>query len=80
MVLLKFGENNYYHESGSKPELILFWVRGIIDVYKKETQMLLYYGDIDINEINWNDIVVGGDHRQGVFRFHMKILYIMNIG
>ena len=29
----KFGENNYYHEAGSKPELILCWVRGIVAVY-----------------------------------------------
>ena len=26
------------------------------------------------------DIVVGGDHGQGAFRFTMKILYVMNYG
>ena len=26
ILLPKFGECNYYHEAGSKPELILFWV------------------------------------------------------
>ena len=40
--------------------------------------MLIESGDIDISNINRIDIVVGGDHGQGVFRFPMKILYIMN--
>ena len=31
-----------------------------------------------ISNINRIDIVVGGDHGQGAFRFPMKILYIMN--
>ena len=34
--------------------------------------------DIDTYDINRIDIVVGGDHGQRVFRFPMKILYIMN--
>ena len=33
IIFPKFGENNYYHEAGSKPELILCWVRGIVAVY-----------------------------------------------
>ena len=33
----KFGEYNYYHETGTKPELILFWVRDTVAVFKKET-------------------------------------------
>ena len=40
--------------------------------------MLIESGDIDILNINRIDIVVGGDHGQGAFRFPMKILYIMN--
>ena len=42
--------------------------------------MLIYSGDIDIFNISRIDIVVGGDHGQGAFRFPMKILYIMNNG
>ena len=42
--------------------------------------MLIESGDIDISNINRIDIVVGGDHGQGVFRIPMKILYIMNNG
>ena len=45
---------------------------------KKETQSLIESGAIDISNINRIDIVVGGDHGQGVFRFLMNILYIMN--
>ena len=40
--------------------------------------MLINSGDIDILNINRIDIVICGDHGQGVFRFPMKILYIMN--
>ena len=40
--------------------------------------MLIESGDIDISNINRIDIVVGGDHGQGAFRFPMKILCIMN--
>ena len=39
--------------------------------------MLIDSGDIDILNISRIDIVVGGDHGQGAFRFPMKILYIM---
>ena len=35
---------------------------------------------MDISDINRIDIVVGGGHGQGVFRFPMKILYIINNG
>ena len=38
---------------------------------------MIYIYISDINRIN---IVVGGDHCQGAFRFPMKILYIMNNG
>ena len=41
--------------------------------FKKETQLLIESGDIDISNINRIDIVVGGDHGQGVFRLPMKI-------
>ena len=35
---------------------------------------------IVISNINLIDIVVGGDHGQGAFRFPVKILYTMNNG
>ena len=35
MILPKFKEHNYYHVAKSKPELLLFWVRDIVAVYKK---------------------------------------------
>ena len=78
MILPKFGEYKYNNmEKGAKPEHILFWVRDTIAVFKKETQMLIGSGDIDILNISRIDIVVGGDDGQGAFRFPMKILYIM---
>ena len=39
MIFLKFGEYKYYHEVGSKPEYILFWIRDTVAVFKKETQL-----------------------------------------
>ena len=33
-----------------------------------------------INEISRSDVIVGGDHGQGVFRFPMKMLFIMKCG
>ena len=31
----EFGEYNYYHETETKPELILFWVRDIVAIFEK---------------------------------------------
>ena len=80
MILPKFGEYNHYHEIGSKTENILFWVRDTVAVFKKETELPIESGDIDISDISRIDIVVGGDHGQGAFRFSMKILYTINNG
>ena len=46
--------------------------------FKKETQLLIESGDINLSDIDRIDIVVGGDHGQGAFRFPIKNLYIMN--
>ena len=35
MIIPKFGEYNYYHETGTKPELILFWVYDTVAVLRK---------------------------------------------
>ena len=81
MILPKFGEYKYNNiERGSKLEHILFWVRDTVAIFKKETQLLIECGDMNISNINRIDIVVGGDHGQGAFRFPMEILYIMNNG
>ena len=80
MVLPTFGDYDYYHEARSKPEIILFWTRDIVTVYRKETQVLINYGDIDINKMDCVDLVVDGDYWQGFSCFSMKILYIMNNG
>ena len=39
MILSKFIEYKYYHETGSKPEHFLFWVRDTVAVFKKEAQL-----------------------------------------
>ena len=35
MISPKFSEYNYYHKTGTSPELILFWVRVTVAVFKK---------------------------------------------
>jgi len=56
-----------------KLELILFWVRNTVALFKKETQLLIDSGDIDIYKINIIDVVVGYDHVQGECQYPMKI-------
>ena len=48
IIIPKFGECNEYHNTWSKSELILFWILDIVDVYKKETQLLIDSGDLYI--------------------------------
>ena len=79
MILPKFGEYKYYHETGSKPEHF-FLVRDTVAVFQKETQLLIESDNIDVSDTDRTDKVVDGDHGQGAFRFPMKILYIMNNG
>ena len=80
MILPKFGEYKYYHEEGNESEYILLWVCDTVDIFKKETQLLLESGVIDVYNINRMDIVVGGDYGQEAFRFPIRILCIMNNG
>ena len=67
VIIPKFGEYNYHHETGTKPELILFWVRDDVAVFKRDMKLLIDSSDIDIYDINRMDIVVGGDQGQGAF-------------
>ena len=68
----RFGKYNYYHETGTKPELILFWVRDTVAVFKKETELLIDSDQIDRSDMNRIDIVVGGDYGKGKLRFPIK--------
>ena len=47
MIIPKFGEYKYYHEIGSKPKHILFWIRDDDAVFKKKTQLLIESSDIN---------------------------------
>ena len=78
MILSKFGKYKYYTETGSKPGYILFWVRNTFAVFKKDTQLSIDSGKIDLSDVDRIDTVVVDDHGQRTFRFPMKILYIMN--
>ena len=80
MILTKVVEYHYYHEAGSKVELILCCVRDITTIYKKEIRILInsinININININEINRIDIVVGDDHGQReISFFNENIVY-----
>ena len=36
IIFPQFGEYKYIHETGSKPELILYWVRDYTAIFKKK--------------------------------------------
>ena len=80
MIIPKFGEYINYHETGTKPKIILFWIRDAVDIFKKETQLIIDSGGIDIYKINRIDVVVGSNYGQGLLWFPIKVLYIMNNG
>ena len=74
MILPKFDEYKYYNEIGSEPEHILFWICDTVAASKKETHLLIESGYMNLFDIDRIDVVVGGGHGQGEFRFPVKIL------
>ena len=77
MIVPPFGEYKYIYEIGSKPELILYWVRNSTTIFKNEIRLLIKCNLINIDDISRIDIIIGGDHGQCAFRFPMKLLFIM---
>ena len=77
-ILSKFGKYSYIHKDGSKPVLILFWIRDSIAIFKKETNIFVNSLKITVNSNDRIDVVVGGDHSRGVFCFPMKFIYVMD--
>ena len=62
---------------GSKLELVLYWVRDYVAIFKKETSLLIYLNQLKVNDISRIDLIVGGDHGQSVFRFLMILLFVV---
>ena len=67
MIVPQFVEYKYFHAIGSKPELILYWVRDSVVIFKKEITLFINSNQIKINEISRIDVIVDGDHDQGDF-------------
>ena len=44
---------------------------------KKETILLIHSNQLIVNEISRIDVIVDSDHGEGVFRFLMKLLFVM---
>ena len=49
-----------------------------ISIFKKETNILIDSFSVNVNNVDRIDIVVGGNHGQGVFQFPMKLIYVMD--
>ena len=77
MSVTQFGEYKYIHEIGSKPELILYWIRDSVAMFKKKISLLINSNQIKINEISKVGVIVGGDHDQDAFRYPIKLLFVM---
>ena len=77
MVVPQFGKYKYVHEIGSKPELILYWVRDSVAIFKKKNSLLIKYNQLKVDKISRIDVIVDGDHGQGAFRFPIKLLFVM---
>ena len=77
MIAPQFGEYKYTHETSTKLESILYWVRDSTAIFKKEISLLIKCKLITIDDVSRIDVVVGGDHSKGTFRFPMKLLFIM---
>ena len=46
-------------------------------IFKKEITLLIKSKQLKVNEIYRIDVVVGGDHGPGAFRFPVKLLFVM---
>ena len=69
IIATQFGQTKIVHEVGSKPELILCWVRDSVAIFKKETTLSINSNQLIVNKISRFRAIVGSDHGQGVFRF-----------
>ena len=49
MIIPRFEEYKYIHEIGSKLELILYWIRDYIAIFKKEISLLIKSNQIKID-------------------------------
>ena len=77
IISSQFGEYKYTHETGTKPESILYWVRDSTAIFKKEISLWIKFNLTINDDVSRTDVVVGGDHGQGTFRFPMKLLFVM---
>ena len=77
MIVPQFGEYKDIRSIGSKPELILYWIRDSTEIFKKEISLLIKFHVMNVDDISRIDVTVCGDHGQCAFRFPMKLLFIM---
>ena len=77
MTVPQSGEYKYIHEVGSKPELNLYWIRESTAIFKKEISLLVKSTLLNLDDISRINLIIGGDHGQGAFRFPLKLLFVM---
>ena len=76
MIVPQFGEYKYIHEVGSKPELIIYWIRDSTAMFKKEISLFVKSNIWNLDNLSRIDVEIGGDHGQGVYRFPMKLFLL----
>lgn len=77
MISPQFGECKYEHKVGRKLKLILYWTRDSVTIFKETNNLLINSNQFIINKISMSDVIVEVNHDQGVFRFPMKVLFIV---
>ena len=77
MIASLVDEYKDVNEVGSKLELILYWVRDYVAIFKKESILLINLNQLIVNEISRIDIIIGGYHGQGTFRFPIKLFFVV---
>ena len=64
MIVSQFEEYKYIHELGSKPKLMLYWVRDSVALFKKGIGLLIKSNHLKVDEISRIDVIVDGGHGQ----------------
>ena len=75
MIVPQFEEYKHIHKISNKPDLILYYIRDSVTIFKKEISLLLKSNQLKVNEIFRIDVIIGGDHGQCDFRFPMKLYF-----
>ena len=61
MIVPQFGIYKYIHEVGSRPEVVLYWIRYFTAIFKTEISILVKSNMLNSDNLSRIDVVIGGD-------------------